>query len=187
MTAVVDGARGPTSARDWALKLRLLTTSKSTLVQEYTAYMDQSMAHARTPFSQRRASVPLPPNSLVSMVVPVFDHARFSTLKCEVLNDLLLLSLALRAYQAEHGQPPRALSALVPRYVKALPEDPFAPDGEFRYRVERGRPLLYSVGPDAADDGGRPVLGKRSSADPAVRHTVGSESTGDIAAGVNVQ
>ncbi len=180
-------AMGPGTTADWGLMLRLMATSKSTLVNEYSNYMDRSISRAKVPYAARPAPIALPTNSLVSVIVPVFEQAHFASVKSEVLNDLLLLSLALRAYQAEQGQPPRALSALVPRYLKALPEDPFAPDGKFRYRVERGRPLLYSIGPDATDDGGRPVRGKRTSADPAVRHMVEADSTGDIVAGVNIQ
>lgn len=177
----------PVAPRNPTTLAHLVITSKGALVNEYSAYMDRSIAQARVPYAKRSALVPLPSNTLAQMVVPRHERAHFTIVKSEVLNDLLLLSLALRAYQAKHGQPPRALSALVPRYLKALPEDPFAPDGKFRYRVEKGRPLLYSIGPDATDDGGCPVLSKPTSADPAHRHRVGAESTGDIVAGVNVQ
>ncbi len=183
--AMIDAGQ-PIAPRNPTTLAHLVTTSKGTLVNEFSAYMDRSIAHARAPYAKRSAPVPLPANALVRMVVPRYERVQFTMTKSEVLNDLLLLSLALRAYQAEQGQPPRALSALVPHYLKALPEDAFAPDGRVRYRVERGRPLLYSIGPDAADDGGRPVRGKRASADPAVRHMVVADSTGDIVAGVNV-
>jgi len=38
---------------------------------------------------------------------------------------LLLLSLAIRAYQLETGQPPKNLAELSPVYLKAIPRDPF--------------------------------------------------------------
>ena len=72
-----------------------------------------------------------------------------------------VLLLAIRAHEGETGTPPSSLEALVPGVLDALPEDPFAPDGRFRYRVldepdEIGLGFeLYSVGSDMKDDGGQ--------------------------------
>lgn len=66
---------------------------------------------------------------------------------------LLRVDLALRLYRAEHGSFPAQLSALVPRYLDALPLDPF--NGQpLIYRLQGASYLLYSVGPDGKDDGG---------------------------------
>lgn len=42
---------------------------------------------------------------------------------------------------------------LVPDYLVAVPLDPFG-TGELQYRRESGRYTIYSVGPNATDDGG---------------------------------
>ena len=48
------------------------------------------------------------------------------------------LKVALRLYQAETGKPATTLDVLVPRYLPAIPLDPF--DGHpFRYRLSRGK------------------------------------------------
>src|SRR5262249_7858767 len=92
------------------------------------------------------------------------------------------LQVALRLYRAEKGREAPSLEALVPRYLTAMPADPFDPAGHpFRYRVSRGelieegwttnprtgkaerdrrrvragQGLLWSVGRDGRDDGGR--------------------------------
>jgi len=71
-------------------------------------------------------------------------------------NRLLATELALRCYCAERssGPPPR-LEDLVPEYLAAVPEDPFS-GRPLIYRPNRTKWLLYSVGPDGVDNGGRP-------------------------------
>jgi hypothetical protein len=86
-----------------------------------------------------------------------------------------ILRLALMLYQCDHGRLPDSLDALVPDYLKTLPADPYT--GEpFHYRVSTGERLLmfprldeskayrgvppgtavvWSVGPDLKDGGGR--------------------------------
>ena len=70
---------------------------------------------------------------------------------------LLIGELALHACQLEHGALPDQLEQLVPEFLAELPVDPFDPDGQpLRYiRAEDGH-VLYSVGYDGKDDGGRP-------------------------------
>jgi len=65
--------------------------------------------------------------------------------------------LAICAYRQEHGgQLPQTLAELVPAYLPKLPDDPFAKDGQtFRYRIEKDRWLIWSLGPNRKDDGGR--------------------------------
>jgi hypothetical protein len=89
------------------------------------------------------------------------------------------LQVALRLYQAEVGRPAEQLTDLVPKYLPAVPLDPY--DGQpFRYRLSRGEDIawppketlgppkptyddrevpagqgiLWSVGMDGCDDGG---------------------------------
>ena len=65
--------------------------------------------------------------------------------------------LAVRLYQAEHdGRPPARLSDLVPRYLDAVPMDPFTGDREpLKYRLGTdGTWSVYAVGPNGLDDGG---------------------------------
>lgn len=82
---------------------------------------------------------------------------------------LLTLELNLRCYRAEHGQPPATLDQLVPRYLTTLPSDPFTGKALI-YRPQGTNWLLYSVGPDGVDDGGK----------PAGRPTNRTTSKGDI-------
>jgi hypothetical protein len=68
--------------------------------------------------------------------------------------DGLVVGIALEAYRREHGSYPQELKALVPGFVARIPEDRFT-GGELKYRLLDGKPLVYSVGTDRDDDGGR--------------------------------
>lgn len=70
---------------------------------------------------------------------------------------LLRLELTLRLYLLERGALPGRLGELVPDFLPQLPEDPFSRTG-FVYRTNGTNWLLYSIGPDRVDNGGRPLL-----------------------------
>jgi hypothetical protein len=68
--------------------------------------------------------------------------------------DLSKVSLALAAYRAEKGDFPDALAALAPAYIREVPKDLFT-DGPLVYRKTATGFLLYSLGPNMKDDGGK--------------------------------
>jgi len=63
-------------------------------------------------------------------------------------------ALALAAYRAENGSYPDGLSLLVPTYLPDVPQDAFA-DAPLHYRRQDSGYLLYSVGRNGKDEGGR--------------------------------
>jgi hypothetical protein len=67
---------------------------------------------------------------------------------------LVPVVFALAAYRADHGAYPAELAALGPKYLPAIPEDPFS-GAPIRYKREGAGYMLYSVGPNGKDDGGR--------------------------------
>jgi hypothetical protein len=70
---------------------------------------------------------------------------------------LLMAELALCCYKFEKGVPPARLEDLVPNYLSRVPQDPFSAKPMI-YRPRGGiDDLVYSVGPDGLDDGGRPA------------------------------
>lgn len=102
-------------------------------------------------------------NSIVPMVIPAAGTAIRTVAQGQMLIKGLQLLLAIELHRATHnGTPPPTLEALVPDILPELPQDPFAKEGTFRYRVldpttdPRGHTyLLYSVGLDATDNNGR--------------------------------
>jgi hypothetical protein len=63
--------------------------------------------------------------------------------------------LAAERYRVEKGRWPSSLGELVPSYVNSLPADPFTGDPLKISRNDRGWLVIYSVGDDNTDDGGR--------------------------------
>jgi RNA polymerase sigma factor (sigma-70 family) len=71
---------------------------------------------------------------------------------------LAVTAVALEQFRASHNQYPAALSELSPNYLGASPKDPF--DGQpLRYRKQAAGYVLYSIGPNLKDDGGRRMNG----------------------------
>ena len=73
-----------------------------------------------------------------------------------ITQNTTLTALALNLFKVENGRWPDHLDELVPKYLKSIPLDPN--DGQpLRYKLTATGPLLYSIGPDHHDDGGRPM------------------------------
>jgi hypothetical protein len=73
---------------------------------------------------------------------------------------LALTALALEQFRVAHdNRYPASLSELTPNYLDATPMDPF--DGQsLRYRKQGAGYVLYSIGPDLKDNGGKRMTGK---------------------------
>jgi hypothetical protein len=73
---------------------------------------------------------------------------------------LAAVALAMRLYALDQGgRRPQTLSELVPAYLPSLPRDPMAAGGmALRYVPGGERPIVYSVGDDASDNGGSEQL-----------------------------
>lgn len=168
--------------------LFFLMYSKSRIMHDYTAYMDAISEQARQPYALHPALPPLPTDPFNNSVLPSFAQARIKGVDAETKNGLLLLALALHAFQSEHGRYPAALSELTPAYLKKLPDDPFAVQGTFQYRRKGNTYLLYSVGPDGKDDGGQPIDDPKqaTNSNPNARYFVNERSVGDVVAGKNI-
>ena len=170
--------------------LQFLTTSKSTMLSNYSNYMDQAVEASKTPYAYPMKMPPLPGDPFSYTLAEITADVRLKWIDIVTAQRLLLTVLALRAFRLEHGgKLPANLSELTPTYLKALPEDPFASRQPFRYRAEAGSVVLYSIGPDAVDDGGKSIDDK-TKIDPVKPHSRSryvpeQESKGDILAGVN--
>jgi hypothetical protein len=65
-----------------------------------------------------------------------------------------LVALACERYRRDHGGWPESIDKLCPKYLDAVPSDPF--DGQpLRYHRLDDGVVIYSVGPDGADNGGK--------------------------------
>jgi hypothetical protein len=135
------------------------------------AYLDNDLAQATDEFyalstlldferwPQATAAVPAPPTGLLrvlsSILVPSLERAADLAFRVIVLRRMSAVALALRLYELDHGSRPDSLDALVPYYLAAVPQDPYAVDPRpLSYLPNHVPPLLYSHGPDGDDDNG---------------------------------
>lgn len=159
----------------------LLVNERRTM-RLYDDYFTRYLAAARLPYPRALDSTNAPSKDeymrrdpVMQVLLPTFARAREKYELSAARTRLLYTSLALRAYEAEHGRPADSLEALVPDYLAAVPVDPFTDNHALRYAGGR----LYSVGLDLIDNGGRPVAQKPDSVQFSE-----PEPRGDLVAGV---
>ena len=82
--------------------------------------------------------------------------------RAEVLlgnRDGVVVAIAAEMYRRQHGVYPTTLEALVPQFLPQIPADRIT--GEpVHYRLGDGKPVIYSVGADRVDDGGRQTVNR---------------------------
>jgi len=95
------------------------------------------------------------------LTVLLTDHGRTMPLLAtsaavtEAQRRMLITAIALERYRGKYGSYPNSLAPLTPEILKAVPVD-FMDGQPLRYRpTADGHFLLYSVGPDCIDDGGK--------------------------------
>jgi hypothetical protein len=92
---------------------------------------------------------------LVSLLLPALSAAMCAEDRSIMQSGMNDLAFALAQYKADQGAYPAKLDDLSPKYASEFPKDVFANDADLHYRQEGGGFLLYSVGRDGKDDGGK--------------------------------
>jgi ABC-type transport system involved in multi-copper enzyme maturation permease subunit len=91
---------------------------------------------------------------MVKMVVPATTRLSSSFRRSQAMLRCAILALAVERYRHEHGRWPESLTELVPGKLQQVYNDPY--DGKpLRYRRNSDGVVIYSVGPDLTDDGGK--------------------------------
>jgi len=167
-------------------RARVNAIKPETVMRNYTRFLDEEIRDAALPYPELAAMPPPKPPSdpLTSQMVFPIGSFCFRTVCNQALDRLLEIELALRAYQCDHGAYPSKLSALSPTYLAVVPTDPFTNGAPMHYVAKGSSYLLYSVGPDCGDDGGKPI--RDTTRKGAAQYNVrSSDQTGDIVAGLN--
>ncbi|MBC7805046.1 MAG: hypothetical protein H7145_02735 [Akkermansiaceae bacterium] len=142
-------------------------------------YMDKLIAQTKRPYIKRGGGIAVPEERYTRMFAPEGATGRWIATVAEMDDALVRTVLALRIYKARKGKFPASLSELVgARLLPAIPNDPFAlPGTPLRYKLLRAdRYLLYSIGSDGSDDGGKRIERKST-------HRQGSKETYEGARG----
>ena len=154
--------------------------SKRAIVSSYIEAADANIRAAQSPYHPRENAETTPDasNTLNRWLNQSWTRSKFSAARNETQISLLLLRLALRAHRVETGAYPTNLNVLAPKYLAKIPVDSFAQNAPFGYRKVGDSYLLWSVGPDAKNNDGAPILprGKRKTV------TIRLDSIGDVVA-----
>jgi hypothetical protein len=108
---------------------------------------------------------------LAMQLLPAVQRAALKAAQGQAELHLARVACALERYYLAEGAYPDRLEALAPRFLASVPVDPVNGRPLHYRRLETGRFVLYSLGSDLDDDGGRPA--------PAKRPPAGVEPDGD--------
>jgi len=136
--------------------------------------MDKSIAAASLPMPESMMSTNLLSDRsetagkklyiLSSMLLPSLTRATVNEASMKASISLAVTSLAIERFRLDAGRLPHTLGDLVPNYLAAVPLDPF--DGaKIRYRRLAKGYVIYSVGEDGKDEGGREPPGRKKLSD----------------------
>lgn len=105
----------------------------------------------------KRVAPAMKRNAFTRILAPVLSYACERTLRSEAYRRGTMLILAIHAHHAKHGKWPKSLKKIDKKLrlkgLKKLRRDPYS-GKYFKYRIEDGEPLLYSVAGDGEDNGG---------------------------------
>jgi len=91
---------------------------------------------------------------LASMLFPAVARIASAYRREQAQVRCALMALAVERYRRQHGRWPASLAEVVPSQLRNVPLDPY--DGlPLRYRRLSDGVVIYSVGPDGIDDGGK--------------------------------
>jgi hypothetical protein len=166
-----------------ASTVSVFAISRAEVVRQYARLMDQNESNFRRPIRQadinevgsqinamRDFPIELIRFGVAADFLPALSAAQMSCERYLGERDGLLVGIALELYRRQHGHYPASLSELTPGLLPAIPADRVTGD-PVKYKLIDGKPVVYSVGADRIDDGGRPpsvVEPKRRNATAAI-------------------
>ncbi len=90
----------------------------------------------------------------VDLLFPSTEGLRHWYQFAEGRREGVMIGIALELYHREHGKWPESLAELSPRWLPKLPVDRIT-GKPLQYRIIDDRPIVYSIGVDGIDDGGK--------------------------------
>lgn len=145
----------------------VLMADRASMKREYEAIIASGIAAARTPpwqwaedpdsaFQERKKDVWWRQRfALINELMAATGSVALSQHRFAQIRGATLTAIALSLERRRTGSYPASLDALVPDLLPSVHPDIF--DGNsMRYALVGGQPVLYSVGVDRKDDGGRP-------------------------------
>jgi hypothetical protein len=165
--ALASSAYEPRDERQWrmiALQSPVMTASREEITRDIDEYFNLCQAQLAQPlrdadWSQTEERVKRWKADMArfwpaAIAAPSFANAHRMAETYLGRRDGMLIALASEAYRLRTGKYPDTLAPLAPEYFSHLPVDRIN-GGPLHYRLVNGRPMVYSVGADGDDDGGK--------------------------------
>ena len=140
--------------RTWADRRSAARKVENDLQKLAAASKDWKSPGLSTPRGSDNAVSERVGGALVYLLMPACFAAIQAEDRGTMQFELTKLAFALAAYHADRGVYPAKLAELSPKYVAEVPKDIFNAS-DLHYRPESDGYLLYSVGPNGKDDGGK--------------------------------
>ena len=137
------------------------------LITDFYLPVADSTTHLISPAKIRRADEalaadsqpPSPFNWYERVMIPALGKAAVKFAYGQAAVDLARTAVALERYRLAQGEYPETLDVLAPKFITAVPRDVIGGQPLKYHRQTDGRFVLYSVGWNETDDGGKVVLG----------------------------
>jgi hypothetical protein len=107
-----------------------------------------------------------PFNMFARILLPALTRAAERSARAQTSADLARVACALERWRLANGQFPETLEGLAPQFIEKLPRDVINGQPLKYRRTDNGQFVLYSVGLDETDDGGKIGLTKKGNPDP---------------------
>jgi len=123
--------------------------------EAHSRLMEQCQRLASHPYFQSKADWDglKTPTVMTTSLLDSLKKCSEAMARADAQRSLMRLALATYRFQADHGRLPNNTEELVPEFIPTVPQDPF--DGKpLRMKKTDEGVVLYSIGPDMADNGG---------------------------------
>jgi len=147
---IVAAARQPTRTERWRAYVQIDVDLEKQInaVKSWKSLVWSVLGNPRTSRSKLIGFM------MVSLHLLAVEMAMNAEDRGNMTFDVNTLAFVLAEYRAQHGSYPAKLAELAPKYVATVPKDTFS-GGALHYKPHHVGYLLYSVGPNGKDDGGR--------------------------------
>jgi hypothetical protein len=99
-------------------------------------------------------------------VFPAIAPGVMKVARIQAQVDLARVACALERYRLANGNYPETLDPLAPQFIAPLPHDLINGQPLHYHRTDDGKFILYSIGWDEKDDGGKIFLTEKGNVDP---------------------
>ncbi|NQU23273.1 MAG: hypothetical protein HQ567_18495, partial [Candidatus Nealsonbacteria bacterium] len=149
---MVEGGRKPTRAeRNVASDELLAEVKKLAAALKDPKSIAMTLLSGKSP---RQIATQQMGGLFIALLLPAVDAAIDAEYRGTMRMEVTQLAFALAGYRADHDGYPAKLQQLVPKYAETLPKDAFS-DGPLQYKHSDTGYLLYSIGRNGEDEGGR--------------------------------